>query len=217
MSSTSSQVHNHHHQHTIQNIHNNTNRTITLVPYDQVRDTWPSIGNHIIATYSDDAVLVYQAFNDEIADYALEHQKFEGCPSYNDTRMTWIKSNWLWMMYRSNYATKQNQTRILGLWLKRSAYLDILRKARLKGSGAGLVRAQWDPDYSPALEPIKRRRDLQIGIKKRESFRNGEDFIEIVDCTELAHKSRETKSIPPERVFIPDEDEICINLQVTRN
>nr|CAG4714426.1 unnamed protein product [Naegleria fowleri] len=81
---------------------------ITLIPYSEVRSGWPSEGNHIIASYTDHAVLVYQAFNDEIADYALKHQKFEGCPSYNETRMTWVKSNWLWMMYRSNYATKQN-------------------------------------------------------------------------------------------------------------
>ncbi|KAL9641861.1 hypothetical protein ABK040_011846 [Willaertia magna] len=191
------------------------NRAINLVPYDEVRNTWPSAGNHIIASYTDDAVLVFQAFNDEIADYALQHQKFEGCQAYNDTRMTWVKSNWLWMMYRSNYATKKNQTRILGLWLKKSAYNDILNKARLKGPGAGLLRAQWDPDYSPELEPIRRRRDLQLGIKKRESFKNGEDFVEIVDCTALAHLSKKTRSIPPERVYIPD-DIVCQNLEVTK-
>ncbi|KAF0977245.1 hypothetical protein FDP41_003898 [Naegleria fowleri] len=188
---------------------------ITLIPYSEVRSGWPSEGNHIIASYTDHAVLVYQAFNDEIADYALKHQKLEGCPSYNETRMTWVKSNWLWMMYRSNYATKQNQTRILGLWLKKSAYDDILSKARLKGPGAGLIRAQWDPDYSPELTPIKRRRDLQLGIKKRDTFKNGEDFIEIVDCTELAHMSRKTKCIPMERVYIPDP-QVCINLEVSK-
>ena len=190
-------------------------RTITLVPYDEVRSDWPDEGNHIIASYTDTAVLVYQAFNDEIADYAIQHQKFEGCPSYNDTRMTWIKSNFLWAMYRSKYATKQNQTRILGLWLKKSAYDDILKKARLKGPGAGLVRAQWDPDYSPELDTIKRRRDLQLGVKKRETFRNGEDFVEIVDCTGLAHASKKTKCIPRERVYVPD-NEVCINLQVSK-
>ncbi|EFC37256.1 predicted protein [Naegleria gruberi] len=193
----------------------NNQRTLTLIPYGEARNEWPDDGNHIIASYTEDAVLVYQAFNDEIADYAVKHQKFDGCPSYNDTRMTWVKSNWLWMMYRSNYATKQNQTRILGLWLKKSAYDDILKKARLKGAGAGLTRAQWDPDYSPELEPIKRRRDLQLGIKKRETFRNGEDFVEIVDCTELAHISKKTKTIPHERVYTPD-NEVCINLQVSK-
>ena len=43
---------------------------------------------------------MYQAFKPEIGQYAVAHQRFTGCPDYNSTRMTWIKTNFLWMMFR---------------------------------------------------------------------------------------------------------------------
>jgi hypothetical protein len=49
---------------------------------------------------ADEAILVYQAFKPEIGKYAVEHQRFTGCPGYSSTRMTWIKPNFLWMMFR---------------------------------------------------------------------------------------------------------------------
>lgn len=188
-----------------------------LLPYDKVSANWPSSGNHIIGSFTDDAVLVYQAFNDEIANYALEYQKFEGCPQYNISRMTWIKTSFLWMMKRSQYASRKNQTRILGIWLFKEAFDDILRKARFKGPGSGKVRIQWDPSYTPELQKVKWRRDIQLGIKQRRSFYNGEDIKEIVDCTELAHLSRNTRTIPEERVYVPDDDTICENIQLGRS
>jgi hypothetical protein len=38
------------------------------------------------------------------------------------TRMTWIKTNFLWMMYRSDWARSKDQEMILGIWLKRTAF-----------------------------------------------------------------------------------------------
>jgi hypothetical protein len=43
---------------------------------------------------------VYQAFKPAIGRYAVAHQRFTGCPDYSVTRMTWIKTNFLWMMFR---------------------------------------------------------------------------------------------------------------------
>ena len=183
-------------------------REIRLLSYDKVSANWPSSGNHIIASFTETTVLVYQAFNDEIGNYALEYQKFEGCPEYNLARMTWIKTSFLWMMKRSHYATRKNQTRILGIWLFKEAFDDILRKARFKGPGSGKTRIQWDPSYTPELQPIKWRRDIQLGIKQRRSFYTGDDIKEIVDCTELAHLSHNTRAIPDERVYVPDDDKI---------
>lgn len=37
---------------------------------------WPKHGHHVIGTFSESAILVYQAFNHEIADYALREQKY---------------------------------------------------------------------------------------------------------------------------------------------
>jgi hypothetical protein len=36
--------------------------------------------------------------------------------------MTWIKPSFLWMMYRSGWATKQNQEYILAIKMKRSGF-----------------------------------------------------------------------------------------------
>jgi hypothetical protein len=47
-----------------------------------------------------EAILVYQAFKPEIGRYAVANQRFTGCEAYSPTRMTWIKTNFLWMMFR---------------------------------------------------------------------------------------------------------------------
>ncbi len=59
---------------------------------------WPTTGRHILATYNEDTIVVYQAYRHEIADYALAHGRFGGPFSFS--RMSWIKPNFLWMMYR---------------------------------------------------------------------------------------------------------------------
>ncbi len=48
------------------------------------------------------SIVVYQAYRPEIGDFSVEHQHFGGAFSYN--RMTWIKPNFLWMMYHSGLA-----------------------------------------------------------------------------------------------------------------
>lgn len=65
----------------------------------QNEEIWPSSGRHILAQFDDNNVVVYQAFCPEIADYVVKHGHFGG-PNYNFTRMTWIKTNFMWMMYR---------------------------------------------------------------------------------------------------------------------
>ena len=64
------------------------------------------------AEWDEEGVFVYQAFNDEIADFALENQKFGG-RSFKDSRMTWVKPSFGWVLYRSGYGRKANQNRIL--------------------------------------------------------------------------------------------------------
>ena len=45
-------------------------------PYlDQKESVWPKEGRHILAQYDDESVVVYQAYCNEIADYAVKHQK----------------------------------------------------------------------------------------------------------------------------------------------
>jgi len=70
----------------------------------------PATGQFIIANYDTETITVYQAFNDRIAKYAVEKQKFGGA-HYSFQPMTRIKPNFMWMMYRAGWATKQNQVR----------------------------------------------------------------------------------------------------------
>ena len=89
--------------------------------------------------------------------------------SYN--RMSWIKTNFLWMMYRCRWCTKTNQERVLAVRLTREGFDRILSKA-LTGKDEkekGLrtrteVRLQWDPDHAPSGLPEKRRA-IQLGLR----------------------------------------------------
>ena len=64
------------------------------------------------ADFDDEGVYFYQAYNHNIANWAMEHQKLGG-PEFNPTRITWIKPSLAWVLYRSGYARKRNQERIL--------------------------------------------------------------------------------------------------------
>ena len=59
-------------------------------------------------------------------------------PVYSFTRMTWVKTNFLWMMYRSGWGRKRNQERTLAIYLTREGFDTILRGA--KGAGIPLDR-----------------------------------------------------------------------------
>jgi hypothetical protein len=54
--------------------------------YKLQNKNWPQKGKHILAQYTDDYVIVYQAFNDEIANFAIKNQYFGG-EKYKTTRM----------------------------------------------------------------------------------------------------------------------------------
>jgi hypothetical protein len=49
--------------------------------------------------------------------------------------MSWIKPNFLWMMYRSGWGTKENQEVTLALRVRRSFFDSLLAKA---------VPSSWD-------------------------------------------------------------------------
>eukprot|EP00754_Rhynchopus_humris_P004493 Rhum_TRINITY_DN12276_c0_g1::Rhum_TRINITY_DN12276_c0_g1_i1::g.50642::m.50642 len=179
---------------------------LTMMPYAKVSEAWPTTGRHILASYTDEAVLVYQAFNDAIADYAVANQRFDGCDAYLPGRMTWVKTNFLWMMYRCGFGQKdKNQTRVLGIWLKRSSFDEILADAS-PNPEQSRTRLQWDPDYLPDLTKVGSRRAIQLGIKGRPSFQNGDDILLIEDVTNLARQCQETGEIPCERVYVPSPE-----------
>src|SRR6185295_11830730 len=100
---------------------------IRTAPYEQVAAGWPDSGQHILAQYDGASVVVYQAYRSSIADFAVAHQRFGG--EFSLSRMSWIKPNFLWMMYRSGWGTKDGQEITLAVRLRRTGFDEILRQA----------------------------------------------------------------------------------------
>ena len=78
---------------------------------------WPTSGRHILAQYDAESLMVYPAYRPEIGEFAARHGHFGGTFTYS--RMSWIKTNFLWMMYRSGWGTKPGQEVTLAVRLKR--------------------------------------------------------------------------------------------------
>ena len=95
--------------------------------YEEQLKIWPRSGCEILAQYDEDTVIVYQAFNRRIAEYAIANQRFGG-DDFDLNRMTWVKTNFLWMMYRSGWAVKKNQERILAIRIYLSAFEKFIKE-----------------------------------------------------------------------------------------
>lgn len=197
--------------------------TLRFRPYmDQVRE-WPTSGRHIMAQYDADSIVVFQAFRPSIASHAVEHQRFGG--DFGFSRMSWIKPNFLWMMFRSGWATNEGQEHVLALTIPRVFFDEILRRsvssmndsanpatracwaAALEKSD---VRIQWDPDHDPAGKRVARRA-VQLGLRGATLRRYAEDeIVSIEDITPFVAEQRahvvgdlaELRT-PEERVYLP--------------
>jgi hypothetical protein len=80
----------------------------------QSKDVWPTTGQQVVACHTKDTIMLYQAFKPSIAKPAALHQDFvTENPDFLPGRMTWVKPNFLWMMYRCGWASKKDQERVL--------------------------------------------------------------------------------------------------------
>ncbi|MEH2315556.1 DUF4291 family protein [Nostoc sp.] len=68
-------------------------------PYLTQVSNWPKNGRHILAQYDDHSIVVYQAYRPAIGDFTATYGYFSDEFSFD--RMSWIKPNFIWMMYRS--------------------------------------------------------------------------------------------------------------------
>ncbi|RUS79956.1 hypothetical protein EGW08_012300 [Elysia chlorotica] len=197
---------------------------LQMQTYLEQMHIWPKNGQHILAQYDEKSVVVYQAFKKSIAAFAVENQRFGG-PDYKPDRMSWIKTNFMWMMYRCGWAQKANQERVLAIRITREGFEEILSKAytawRQKNEGLQTtdieVRLQWDPDHDPRGGKLERRA-IQLGLKGKTLHAFAKDFIvDISDITDFVKEqhtilqSQGPKAIqsPKERVFIPSHDKTC--------
>src|SRR3954454_20831067 len=98
-------------------------------PYLAQQARWPSSGRHVLAQFDAESVAVYQAYRPEIGHFAARHGYFGG--GFSLGRMSWIKPNFLWMMYRSGWGMKEGQEVTLAVRLRRDAFDEILTQAVL--------------------------------------------------------------------------------------
>ena len=178
-------------------------------------------GRVIRAEYNNSTITVYQAYNKPIALKAIENQTFVA--PFKFSRMTWIKPSFLWMMYRSGWATKEGQEYILKIKIKRSGFDWALQnsclshfdknthtskedwKHKLKNAP---VRLQWDPERNLYLQPVEYRA-IQIGLSGIAVYKYAQDWIvSIEDITTLSKQIRNLvldKNIETAKTLLPVE------------
>ncbi len=204
--------------------------------YSKQVTNWPQSGKHILGHYDDSSFVVYQAYNTEIGHYAASHNSFGG--SFKFERMSWIKPNFLWMMYRCGWGTKNDQQVVLAVSLRRSAFESILAQAvhstfvpELYASetawkqalASSEVRLQWDPDHDPSGAKVERRA-LQLGLRGETLAHYAKDWIvDIEDISAFVKQQREhastspyTQLVMPKEVVYPIHDvELATRLGLT--
>jgi Domain of unknown function (DUF4291) len=198
--------------------------------YKEQQQRLPKKGQQIIACKQDENIIVYQAFNPQIANYALANQQFGGA-AYSFNRMSWIKPGFLWMMYRAGWASKEHQQNILAVTLPVIHFKTILQQATISSYkeelfttqeiwkdelGKTEVRLQWDPDHDPYGNK-QERKAIQLGMKGEllKKFCT-EWIIKIEDITDFVkeeyqkvlNNNIEDLNVPIEKVIYIGDSEI---------
>lgn len=191
--------------------------------------------NTIKAVYDAETIRVYQAFNGRIAEEAVRLNTFG--KSFKMERMTWIKPSFLWMMYRSGWAEKENQEHILAIDIKRTGFEEILKNAvkSTYNDSMGISREEWqklikvsevrcqfDPERDIYGNPQKDR-TIQLGLRG-EMLRKyvSEYIVKITDITEEVRYMKtlrdsgilDTAILPVERDYPTENIEIAGGINV---
>ena len=193
---------------------------LEIQSYAEQSERWPDEGRHILAHFDENSIIVYQAYKPSIGDYAIKHGKFGGDFSY--LRMSWVKPNFLWMMYRCGWAAKKDQEVVLGLRISTSFFDQIVEQAVpstfspeeyetreewQKAVQNSDVRLQWDPDHNPQGHKLTRKA-IQLGMRGGVLEQYGQqEIIEVIDMTGFVKEQRvyfsdnEKLKTPIERVY----------------
>ncbi len=209
---------------------------LSTCSYLQQQARWPNSGRHILAQYDDESVVVYQAYRPAIGCFAAENQYFGG--PFSLTRMSWIKPNFLWMMYRSGWASKPGQEVVLAIRLHRWAFDAVLaravhssfkpevyasRETWQEAVTASSVRLQWDPDHAPNGAKVARRA-IQLGLRGETLRSYARDWlIEIEDISQFVREQSERAQAgyldalvtPDENVYPVGDAQVAAHLQLS--
>jgi hypothetical protein len=198
---------------------------------------WPKTGRHILAQFDAETIVVYQAFSPEIGRFAAEHGYLGDGFSLN--RMSWIKPNFLWMMYRCGWATKPGQEVVLAVTIQRAGFDSLLRQAVhssfvpevyrseatwKKALAESSVRLQWDPDHHPSGANLERRA-IQLGLRGEVLANYAREWIvDIEDISgfvreqhhHVVDKRYEALLTPREEVYVVADEQVAAKLGVVR-
>lgn len=213
-----------------------TGMQLITEPYlDQVR-RWPRSGRHISAQFDERSVIVYQAYRPAIGHYAARNGYFGG--GFRLNRMSWIKPNFFWMMYRCGWGAKEGQEVILAVRIRREAFDCILsqavhssfilelyetQQAWKEKLASSTVRLQWDPDHDPSGTKVERRA-IQLGLSGDTLEKYAREWIvEIQDISDFVSSQRENISsggygelmTPREEVYPVADAELAKRLQLS--
>lgn len=202
---------------------------IATASYSEQVLRWPESGRHILAQFDDDTIIVYQAYRPEIGHFAAKHGYFGGDFKY--TRMSWVKPNFLWMMYRSDWGRSEGQEVILAIRLRRT-FFDSLLSQTVPSSftsalysdhdewksavGRSNVRLQWDPDHTPTGHKCERRA-IQLGLRGETLEAYGKrEALEIIDVSDFVAQQRGKVAngkngellTPSEETYVPIDQSI---------
>ncbi|XGW00737.1 MAG: DUF4291 domain-containing protein (plasmid) [Leptolyngbya sp. BL-A-14] len=179
----------------------------------------PQDGRHIVGQYDETSVVVYQAYRPEIAHFAVQNGYFG--EEFSFSRMSWIKPNFLWMMYRSDWGTKPGQEVTLAIRIQRSTFDTILATAVHSGFvpevytsevaweqdvAQSSVRLQWDPDHHPSGAKLERRA-IQLGLRDDVLAQYAREWIvDMEDISDFVqHQSQVVRSQAWTQLLVPSE------------
>lgn len=204
--------------------------------YEEQKQHWPVGGRHILAQFDESSVVVYQAYQPVTGHFAASRGYFGGEWSFN--RMSWIKPNFLWMMFRSGWGTKGGQEVTLAVRIKRDFFDRVLEQAVPSSFDADLysgevawksaltassARLQWDPDHSPCGASLPRRA-IQLGLRNEALKEYARDaIVEIEDVSDFVAQQRANAIpenyrrllTPKERVYFPANSAIATRLKLS--
>jgi len=211
--------------------------TLLTAPYQSQSAGWPAVGHHILAQFDAKTIVVYQAYSKQIGEFAAQHGYLGG--NYSLDRMSWIKPNFLWMMYRCGWATKDDkQATVLAVRLWREGFDAILNEAVhstfvpdiyqteeswKSALGRSAVRLQWDPDHDPYGAKMERRA-IQLGLKGPVLAKYAKEWIVGIEditpfCSEqyehVKAKRLEQLITPLEQVYPVPDQELRSRLRIT--
>jgi Domain of unknown function (DUF4291) len=194
-------------------------------PWTSQQARWPRVGRHVLAHYDDQHVTLYQAFKPSIGVDAARHGVFGA--EFSRSRMSWVKPGFLWMMFRSGWATKIDQETVLAITVKRAGFDTMLAEAvhstmasEVYGDEEGWraalasssVRLQWDPDHTPQGAKLERRA-IQLGLRGTTLQRYANEWITAIDdITDFVRSQHEhVVRHTLEALVVPREDVYPVN------